>query len=192
MSSVLYDGAIQTTSVADPHSFIENLFPDKAIFGPWMNLDQLSEFWQSFNNAHPAAWADILTGLRQANGKNHMAAFLNLLSRHSSSSNRLWSAANKDKPAGGDVNCKPDLVCYDPLHGNDPLDWSQFTSVSELKCGEYKDVYGLLLERAVVLFRSQDSHCFVLTFTIVKGFMTVALFDRGGSIVSDAFDIQRN
>lgn len=42
-------------------------------------------------------------------------------------------------------------------------------SVGEPKSGDFKDVCELLVERAVLLFRSQNSRRFVLTFVLVNG-----------------------
>ena len=189
MSTALYDGAIRTCSLVDANSFVEQLFPDRSIFGPEPSWT-LSQFWDAFHAAHPQAWSNFLAQLSRSNSKKGIEIFFNVLTGHNrvKSLGRSWSAANKDKPAGGDASRKPDLVCFDPMRGN-KSDWSHFMSVGELKSGDFKDVYELLVERAALLFRNQDSRRFVLTFVLVKRSMTVALFDRGGSIVCDPFDI---
>ncbi|KAF8558289.1 hypothetical protein OG21DRAFT_1481555 [Imleria badia] len=192
MSPALRDGAIRTCSLVDANSFIEELFPDTLILEPELNQPKtVAHFWDSFRAKHRVAWDKFLGHLNQPNNEREIELFLNTLISHNKVEKRpgrLWSAANKDKPAGGDANRKPDLICFDPIKGN-RSDWGHFMSAGELKSGDFEDVYELLVERAALLFRNQDSRRFVLTFALVKQSMTVALFDRGGSIVCKAFDI---
>ena len=92
---------------------------------------------------------------------------------------RIWPAAHKDQPVrGGDVNCKPDLVCIDPAAGIED-NWRYFLAVGKIKSGKCSErqVYLLHQEQAEIIFCLQDSRCFVLTFALVKQQMTIALFD---------------
>ncbi|KAF8432210.1 hypothetical protein L210DRAFT_2855382 [Boletus edulis BED1] len=93
--------------------------------------------------------------------EEQIATFLNLITNEVNQS-RVWSATHRNKPTAGDAYRKPDLVCSEVWKAAIG-DWGHFLSV--------------------------DNHRFVLTFAFVKQMMTVALFDRGGSIVSEAFDI---
>lgn len=193
MSTEVYN-TIQTCSVVEATSFIEQLFPETSIV-PLGSRETLSDFWDTFVAADPVTWAEFLKSLCRTNKEVEAEYFLNMLTTryttYSQKLRRTWSAANKDKPPGGDANRKPDLVCCDPMMHNEG-DWSHFIAVGELKSGKYEDVYELLAERATVLLRNQDSRRFVLTFALVKQLMTVALFDRGGSIVTEPLDIKRH
>lgn len=107
---------------------------------------------------------------------------------------RPWSATNhKSPPRGGDVLRKPDLVCVDNRLGvGTPInDWRHFAAVGEVKSGSVStsSVFSLLAERATTLFRHQDARRFVLTFALVRTELTLAFFDRGGSIVGQPLDI---
>ncbi|KAF8125472.1 hypothetical protein EV363DRAFT_1299201 [Boletus edulis] len=184
----MYESTIQTHSVVDASDLIQELFPAISIFPHHNSPDTaLQEVCNKLLSLEEYPWSKFIEILHEPNSEGRIVTFLNLITNEVNQS-RVWSAAHRNKPAAGDAYRKPDLVCSEVWKAAIG-DWSHFLSVGEHKSGAFKDVFELLAERGTLLFRHQDNRLFVLTFAFVKQMMTVALFDRGGSIVSEAFDI---
>lgn len=69
------------------------------------------------------------------------------------------------------------------------MDWRLIRTIIELKSGNDTEssIHQLCTQRAADLLRVQDRRCFVLICLIHVEKVTVALFDRGGSIISTPF-----
>ncbi|KAG6375351.1 hypothetical protein JVT61DRAFT_3581, partial [Boletus reticuloceps] len=204
------DSRIFTLSVVEPKLFIDSLFPLGIIFqDDRFSLEDFLDFLQVkkhelFKSGSTVAtnWEqwDIFETMTHPNQEDAVKDFIQNIAQSAEKRQltnetvppicRSWSSANKNHPArGGDVNRKPDLVCTDPIGVSD--DWRHFRALVEIKSGELtpRSVYLLLQERAAVIFRHQDRRRFVLTFALIKHEMIIALFDRGGSVISPPFNI---
>ena len=104
---------------------------------------------------------------------------------------RVWSADFKEHslPGVGSSN-RPDIVCADMLK---PVDCRNIRTILELKSGNNmtpNEIFRSCVQCARLIFSTQDTRRFVVVLLLHQYQLTVAFFDRGGSIVSQPFDIR--
>ncbi|KIK79853.1 hypothetical protein PAXRUDRAFT_45521, partial [Paxillus rubicundulus Ve08.2h10] len=103
---------------------------------------------------------------------------------------RSWTPAHSDTSLlGSCTHRRPDIVCYETECKK--CDWRLLHTVLELKSGalSHSNIFTVMAKWAKTIFMCQDNRRFVLVLLLHKYELSLALFDRGGSIIADPFDI---